>query len=210
MGKNLPIFGLQQATPSPSPNISSSTDTPLTRRIVLRPKVGPSGLFVQPDPANGNDVKAQREMVERVNRLNFTSHFHYEDLESRQSASPTYDPNGNYNCGACNKQDGKNACLIIPISVDLKAGSCEHWEIRCASDRELDMSMMGVTAEDAMYGVAKNGEGFGCKRCPFASPAYEPDSVGRTLYCGKGDFRVPPNACCALNGAELVSDPNSK
>ncbi len=177
-----------------------------TVRIVLRPIVGPSGLFVEPPITNGNDSKAQREMVERINRLNFVAHFHYEDLWAHIAPSSTYDPKGNYNCGACNKQDGASKCLLIPVTIDLKAGSCAHWEILCASDREIDVSMMGVTAEDAAYGVAKNGIGFGCHRCPFASHAKEPDSLGRSLYCGKGDFRVPPNACCGLNGAEIIAD----
>jgi len=175
-------------------------------RIVLRPPVGSDGLFTEPPIAQGNKAQAQREMVERINRLNFVSHFHYEDPWARIAPSSTYDTKGNYNCGACNKLDGADKCLLIPITVDPIAGSCEHWEIHCASDRETDISMMGVTAEDAMYGIAQNGKGFGCHRCPYSSPAGAPDSVGRDLYCGKGDFRVPRNACCGLNGAPLVSE----
>src|ERR1041385_3497091 len=178
----------------------------MTERIVYRPKISNNGLFTQPLPAQGNDAKAKREMEEGLNRLNFEAHFHYEDPFPPRARAESYDEKGNYNCGRCNKQDGKSNCLIIPILVDLKAGSCKHWEIKCASDREMDVSQIGHTAEQAVYGVATNGKGFGCHRCPFAEMAKEPDSVGRDLYCGKGDFRVPWNACCELNGAKLVSE----
>ena len=178
----------------------------MTERIVYRPKIQSNGLFTQPAPAQGNDLKAKREMEERLNRLNFVAHFHYEDPFTPRVGAVTFDEKGNYNCGRCNKQDGKSNCLIIPILVDIKAGSCKHWEIKCASDREMDVSKIGHTAEQAMYGVAVNGKGFGCHRCPFSEMAKETDSVGRDLYCGKGDFRVPWNACCELNGAKVVSE----
>ncbi len=178
----------------------------ITHRLVLAPRVNPRGLFTEPTVPEENTPLAEREMVERINRINFTAHFHYEDPFSRITPSVTYDESGNYRCGDCNKQNGTNDCLLIPIDVDLQAGSCEHWEAKCASDREIDLSKNGITAEDVGYGVAKNGQGFGCKRCPFASPSHAPDSLGRTLYCGKGDFRVFPNACCALNGAALISE----
>jgi hypothetical protein len=57
---------------------------------------------------------------------------------------------------------------------------------------------------EAGYAIAANGIGFGCYHCPYASAAYVPDSRGRDLYCGKGDFRTFGNACCALNGAEIT------
>ncbi len=191
MAKTIPVTEVKGAT---------------TKRLVIAPKVNSKGLFTEPPCGDDNDSRAEREMVERINRLNFTAHFHYEDPFARVMPTKTFDHSGNYRCGDCNKQDGDDDCLLIPIDVDLQAGSCAHWEIKCASDREIDLSQIGVTAEDVGYGVAKNGEGFGCKRCPYASIAKEIDSVGRTLYCGKGDFRVLPNACCALNGAELESE----
>lgn len=177
-----------------------------TERIVYRPKLGANGLFTEPDPGQTNDAKAQREMQERLNRLNFVQNFHYEDPWTPRIASVSFDEKGDYNCGRCNKLDDGGDCLIIPIEVDTRAGSCKHWEIQCAGDREIDLSGIGHTAEQALYGIAANGQGFGCHRCPFASRAKEPDSVGRVLYCGKGDFRVPWNACCELNGAEEKSD----
>ena len=178
----------------------------MIERIVYRPKLGPNRLFIEPQPGKSNEEKAKREMEERLNRLNFASHFHYEDPWTPRTGPVTFDEKGNYNCGRCNKQDGEDGCLIIPIDVDLKAGSCKHWEIRCAGDREIDVSRIGHTAEEAVYGVAANGKGFGCHRCPFSSKAHETDSVGRDLYCGKGEFRVPWNACCELNGAKVIAE----
>lgn len=177
----------------------------MTERIVYRPKLA-NGLFVEPQLGSTNEAKAKREMEERLNRMNFAAHSHYEDPWTPRAGAVTFDEKGNYNCGRCNKQDGKDDCLIIPIDVDLKAGSCKHWEIKCAGDREMDVSGIGHTAEQAMYGVAVNGKGFGCHRCPFSSRAHQLDSVGRDLYCGKGDFRVPWNACCELNGAKVVTE----
>ena len=174
-----------------------------TVRLVVRPQMG-NGLFVQPKPAGDNTGRAKREMEERLNRLNFAAHFHYEDPWTPRIAAVTFDHQGDYNCGRCNKLDSKSHCLIVPIRVDAKAGSCKHWEIRCAGDREIDVSHIGHTPQQAMYGTAQNGRGFGCHRCPFAGRAHEADSVGRDLYCGKGDFRVPWNACCELNGAPTV------
>jgi hypothetical protein len=178
----------------------------VTERIVYRPQIGPDKLFTEPKPAPDNAGKAKREMEERLNRMNFAAHFHYEDPFTPRAYAVTFDEKGNYNCGRCNKQDGASACLIIPIQIDKKAGSCKHWEIQCASDREMDVSKIGHTAEAAVYGVAANGKGFGCHRCPFSSKAHEDDSVGRDLYCGKGDFRVCWNACCELNGAKVISE----
>ncbi len=66
------------------------------------------------------------------------------------------------------------------------------------------MVLNEIPPDVGSYGEALNGKGFGCHRCPFSSKAIAPDSAGRTLYCGKGDFRVYPNACCAINGAPVV------
>ncbi len=164
-------------------------------RSIATPARGKDGLFVQPH-ATGS----QREIVERHNRERFAGHFKYGDPEINPS---TYDERGDYNCGRCNQADGVK-CLLVKIArIDRDAGSCGDWEILCAGDPE--MRLQEKSPEVAAYGVALNGKGFGCHRCPYASPAYEPDSRGRELYCGKGDFRVFGTACCALNGAPVVS-----
>ena len=114
----------------------------------------------------------------------------------------TFDEQGDYNCGRCNQANGYKCLLVDITEIDREAGSCGDWEILCAGDPEMKLNEKSVDA--AGYGIAANGKGFGCHRCPFASRAFSPDSRGRDLYCGKGDFRVFFNACCVLNGAPLA------
>ena len=178
-------------------------DAKTPRRKVITPARDDDGLIIQP-----KDVGPDREVIEHQNRMNFAEHFHYADPWTGNTR--TYDPTGNYRCGDCNKramkQDGAGLddddCLLVPIDIDLKCGSCEHWENTCAGDREINLQGI-ISAREADYGEAKNGQGFGCFRCPFSEKAAAPDSRGRTLYCRKGDFRVLRTACCALNGAAL-------
>jgi len=166
-------------------------------RKILSPKKANEELFAQP-----KDNSPERETTENHNRQRFASHFNYADPYCGNPK--TYDHQGNYNCGRCN-QAVDNKCLLLKIAkIDRKAGSCEDWEVIDAGDTE--MTLYSKHPEVASYGVAKNGKGFGCHRCPYASKAYSPDSLGRTLYCGKGDFRVFPNACCSSNGAILVNE----
>jgi|SRR5579859_4231 len=174
-------------------------------RIIIDPPVGKNGLFVQPTKTG-----PERELVEGHNRLRFAYKFDLADPWTGNAR--TYDPLGRYNCGRCNQAYG-NKCLEVsadedsttPLTIDREAGSCGDWENLCAGDPEYKLTAVAATyPESVAYGVAKNGVGFGCMRCPFASAAYEPDSQGRDLYCGKGDFRTTGATCCRLNGAELV------
>ena len=167
--------------------------SPPVREILSPPRKGE--LFVQP-----KDVSAAREVVENHNRMRFASHFKFADQYTGNTR--TYDEDGRYNCGRCNQVDGTKCLLVDIASVNLKAGSCGDWENQCAGDPEMVLHEKSV--ESAGYGVAANGIGFGCMRCPYASAAFEPDSRGRDLYCGKGDFRTYGTACCALNGAPEV------
>jgi hypothetical protein len=170
-------------------NIIKRSITKITRK--------PDGLIQQP-----SDVGPEREVIESHNRERFANHFKYADPYAGNTR--TFDEKGNYNCGACNQAEG-NKCLLVKIpTIDLKAGSCGDWENLCAGDPEMQLNEK--TPEVASYGIAANGVGFGCHRCPYASKAVAPDSRGRTLYCGKGDFRVFPLACCALNGATLKDE----
>jgi hypothetical protein len=164
-------------------------------RSITTPARGTDGLFVQP-----HAVGPKREIVERHNRDRFAGHFKYGDQEVNPN---TFDDRGDYNCGRCNQADGTRCLLVKIAKIDRDAGSCGDWEILCAGDPE--MRLEEKSPDVAVYGVALNGKGFGCHRCPYASAAYEPDSRGRELYCGKGDFRVPGDACCSLNGAPVVS-----
>lgn len=166
-------------------------------REILRPKRGSNGLFIQP-----KDSSAQRELVEMHNRQRFANHFKYADQFCGNTR--TYDPDGRYNCGRCNMADG-TTCLLVKIpKIDKEAGSCGDWEDIAAGDPEMELREKSI--DSAGYGVAANGKGFGCHRCPFASAAFQPDSQGRDLYCGKGDMRVFSDACCVLNGAPLKGD----
>ncbi len=169
---------------------------PPARKILEIPR-DKEGLFIQP-----KEVGPDRELIENHNRLNFANNFSFADPWTGNTR--TYDEEGRYNCERCNKADGDD-CLLIAIEIDGEAGSCRHWENLCAGDPELRMS--GVeSAEMASYGVAKNGVGFGCKRCPYQEKAHTPDSRGRDRYCRKGDFRTLENACCQLNGAAVVAE----
>jgi len=162
-------------------------------RKIINPKKDEDGLFVQPK----EDGKA-REAEEEHNRERFAHHFNYADPYSGNVK--TFDSKGDYNCGRCNQAQNGACLLIAKLKVDHDAGSCGDWEGLDPNDSEMNLGWK--TAETAGYGVAVNGKGFGCFRCPFASKAFNSDSKGRDLYCKKGDFRVFGNACCVLNGAE--------
>ena len=171
-----------------------NSETKIDRKIIT-PKRGSDGLFIQPKKA-GPD----RETIEQHNRDRFASHFKYADPFT--GLTRTYDDKGDYNCGRCN-QYYEDKCLLVTVKkIDEVAGSCGDWENLCAGDSEMPLGLK--SPEIAGYAIARNGKGFGCHRCPFASKAYHPDSRGRDLYCGKGDFRAFSNACCNLNGAEEV------
>ncbi len=193
--------------PPKAPKVDKTKVEPkseVTERIIERPKRGPDGLFEQPQPEKGNEKRARREMQERLNRMMAAEVFNYADELTGNTATFDKDKK-NYACGDCNKEYGKGNCTLIKIIVDEKAGSCRAWERKRACDPELDIaaSPHAATAESMAYGVAKNGEGFGCHRCPFAEKAFEADSIGRSLYCKQFDARIQPAACCALNGAEV-------
>lgn len=164
-------------------------------RIIKTPPRGKDGLFIQP-----KEVGPQRERDEQHNRDRFASHFHYADPFTGNTR--TMDPDGNYRCGECNQANGSKCLLVTVEKLDLRAGSCDHWEDKCAGDAEMQLGL--IKPDKAGYAIAANGEGFGCHRCPFASKAYQKDSQGRSLYCGKGDMRVFVDACCGLNGAKEV------
>lgn len=168
---------------------------PLKRDLTKPPK-GPDGLFVEID-----DNTPDREVTEQHNRDRFAGHFKFADPFTGNTR--TYDEVGDYNCGRCNQAEG-TGCLLVNVKINRRAGSCGDWENLCAGDPEMKGLPHKKTAETSGYGVAKNGVGFGCHRCPFAVRAHRPDSRGRPLYCRLGDFRTFGTACCVLNGAPVV------
>ncbi len=169
------------------------SDNSAVRKILAPAKSG-DGLFKQP-----YDNPPERETIEQHNRDRFANHFHYADLYTGNTR--TYDDKGNYNCGRCNMADGDKCLLVKLPKIDREAGSCGDWENTCAGDSEIKLEYKNK--ENSGYGVAENGRGFGCHRCPYGSKAFEPDSRGRDMYCGKGDMRVFALACCVLNGAAV-------
>jgi len=171
------------------------------RRKVTTPERLPSGLCKQPV-----DVSPDREKYENHQRLRAANELDYAD---RYTGNPrTVDDDGDYVCGECNKREGSKCLQVVrsdgktAITIDTKAGSCRYWENECAGDPEAWCLYSSIDL--AAYGIAANGVGWGCARCPFSSPAVQDDSVGRSLYCGKIDARVFPTACCAINGAKIV------
>jgi hypothetical protein len=185
--------------------------TPIPVRKVIEPPLGKDGLFIQP-----SKFGPERELVEAHNRTRFANKFNLADPWTGNTR--TYDPLGRYNCGRCNEADD-NVCVEVSesedsdqaISIDREAGSCKDWEDLCAGDPEVRLTRSRCTNKTLVgYAVSAvtnpNGKGFGCWICPFASEAYEADSKGRDLYCGKGDFRTMGTVCCQLNGAPVVSE----
>src|SRR5882724_2987002 len=170
-------------------------------RLILRPSMK-DGNFVQP-----TKVGPERELIEQHNRDRFAAHFKFTDPYT--GLTRTYDEQGRYNCGRCNQADDQE-CLLVnengdpidPLEISREAGSCGDWENLCAGDPE--MPLYQKSADVAVYGVAKDGIGFGCHKCGYASAAFEPDSRGRELYCGRGDFRTFGTACCAQNNAPTI------
>ena len=140
------------------PNETTATRD-LVREIVDPPR-GQDGLIVQPV-----DVGPKREQIEFKWRMAFVNHFKYAD--DVQGDHRTFDPQGNYNCGRCNMADGIK-CLLLKIpKIDRPAGSCGDWEDMCAGDAE--QVLHAKSPDAASYGIAANGKGFGCHRCPYAS-----------------------------------------
>ena len=153
-------------------------------------------MFVEPDK-----LTPQIQMMLDHNRDRFAKHFNYAD-EYGAGDPNSYDKRGDYNCGRCNQAHNGDCLLIKKNKLDLKAGSCRQWESVRSGDPEMMLQREGTTA--AAYGVAKNGKGFGCHRCPYSREAKNTDDKGREYWCGEGGFHQTPTACCELNGAETV------
>lgn len=163
-------------------------------RPIVKLERGRDGLFIEPE-------KPDWVMIAH-NQQRATNHFNYAD--EFIGDGNTFDDMGDYNCGRCNQADG-NKCLLVDISkIDRTAGSCEDWESIRAGDPEMVLNRKDPDV--ANYGVAANGIGFGCHRCPYMKHAAHTDSQGRNHWCGELGFYVQPTGCCTQNGAALVGD----
>lgn len=155
------------------------------------------GLFIQPDA-----LTAKLALQIEHNRDRMAKKWEYADEFTGDTK--TYDPTGNYKCGTCNQAQGSICEFVKPSRINRQAGSCGKYEIICAGDPELRANRMPKSV--ANYGVAANGEGFGCKRCPFAKPTKWADSRNRPFWCGLGASTVMRNSCCTLNGAPTIDE----
>jgi len=173
---------------------------PIVRVVETWPRL-PNGMVPQ---QSGDDADLRRKEIHRREAL--ASEQNYADETA--GVAKTYDPEGRYNCGRCNKAyEGK--CLVVvqsdgktPIRVDLEAGSCRLWERICAGDPEAWRSYVSIAG--AGYAVAANGVGWSCGRCWKGSKADQPDDMDRGLFCGIGNCRVDGRGCCNANGLEAV------
>jgi len=139
------------------------------------------------------------EVLESHLRDTFVNMFQYAD--PWQGNPRTYDPEGNYLCGECNKYL-PNACTAVAGDISSNRGSCRHWEDLDKGDSEL-LFADKISKAFAAYGET-TANGFGCHRCEYGTKALAVDSHGRSLFCGQGAFRVWPTACCALNDSDKV------
>jgi hypothetical protein len=161
------------------------------RPIVKFPR-GKDGLFIEPEKPDWVMMAHNQERAAK--------HFNYADTFAGDAN--TYDEMGDYNCGRCN-QFNDGSCLLVDIKrVNPTAGSCEDWESIRAGDPE--MLLTRKDKDVANYGVAKNGKGFGCARCPYSKHAKNTDSQDRDHWCGELAFYIMPTGCCTNNGAPLV------
>jgi hypothetical protein len=182
--------------------LSEEAQEPEHAQDAMRPVVNlPSdadGMFVEPE-----ELTPDVEMSLAHNRERFANHFNYADNLGAGNQN-SYDERGDYNCGRCNQAQG-DKCLLLDIRrIDRTAGSCEDWEKMRLGDPEMRLDRK--SPDVANYGVAENGIGFGCARCPYSRQAKNTDSEGRSHWCGEGGFHIIPTACCTANGAPTVED----
>jgi hypothetical protein len=177
---------------------NKSDESIVPQRPVIEMERDDNGLFIEPEDSNPETlIQENHNRLRAANKANYADEF--------VGNAMTFDPAGRYNCSRCNQyQDPGNKCLWIDIKkVDGEAGSCRNWENICAGDPEMPLNRQ--TPEQNSFGVAENGVGFGCHRCPFQSASKRgPDSLGRPLWCGIWACRVTPRACCEDNGAKTL------
>ena len=172
----------------------------MEREIVNWPR-DEDDAYIQPEKNS-----PQLEVTMNHNRMRYANQFNFADLWGFGSPH-NYDHDGNYVCGTCNQLQ-KGDCLLIEDvdadDIDPKASSCRHYELQCAGDPETRLKR--TTKAAALFGTAKNGEGFGCERCGWYREGKWKDSLGREGWCGNGYFTTDEKACCALNSAETIEE----
>lgn len=174
----------------------------MIEREVTEPKRDKYGDYIQPEKNS-----PELEVLMNHNRMRFANQFDLADTHGFGN-SHTFDPKGNYECFDCNQYvKESNDCLVIGDldKDDIQNGSsCRHFEMKCAGDPE--MWLQRTTKAAALFGTAKNGNGFGCKRCPFGKKGKWLDSLGRDTWCSAGYFTTEKPVCCAVNSAPTIED----
>ena len=172
------------------------------RKLIVR-KRGADGLIPEPDaPITAEDEKMYGHV-----RMAAANEANYADQKMEGGRIRTWDPEGNYPCGRCNKaivvEGQKPRCAKVnvfpkyPNGINLETGSCRFWENVDAGDPECDNDI--YTVDDAGYAENPSGKGWGCLRCWARKNAVHPDSQNRADWCGEHGMPVMWNACCNKN-----------
>lgn len=172
------------------------------QRLVQEWPRNSQGLYIQPSIETLNDPKFQT--LEQHNRDRAAAKA---DFADQVTGNPhTIDPKGTYLCVDCNQACGF-ACLLMKMNllpggkIDLKAGSCGKWEIKCAGDAEVRLHRYSPIRLG--YAVAV-GKRFGCEVCPLKEKARAKDSLGREYWCGQHYMRVFGGSCCNDNDVKTI------
>ena len=120
-------------------------------------------------------------------------------------SGPTFDPKGEYLCGACSLREGTNQCWRVIGPISFTAGSCSLWTTETKPSRRVPKISQG----EARYAERPKAKGFGCfPRCEYGSRAKEADSEGRKIWCGFWGLHVMAAACCSEeDGDDLTLAP---
>lgn len=153
-------------------------------------------VFDQMMAAAGNQDTADpgpdgydREREELVRKF-MTATAHYAE------DGPTYDPEGEYLCGACLVREKTDSCATVSGKISMTDGSCADWYKGDPAEPLVTIATK-YTQREAGYGERPDEKGFGCwPRCGHAKEAKAPDADGRPTWCGLWAVHVQEKACC--------------
>ncbi len=167
------------------------------------------GRYIQPDQNS-----PELETIMDKNRQHAAEKSQYANSKGCGNGK-TYDPTGRTICGHCNMYLAEtNDCTelvdIVPGKdgdINPNASSCRYFERKRAGDWEVRFKRH--TKEDAEFGTAANGEGFGCgspekKRCGWRENGKWVDSEGLGEWCSAYFFTTEPTACCDINSTPTI------
>jgi hypothetical protein len=167
-------------------------------RPVLKDPLDDDGHFALP-----KEFTAADEVRWAKRRQDSIRVAHYAD--SKCGLPSTFDPDGGYLCGTCNKYiDETKECLIRRKLIDDPAKqSCGLWEAKNAGNPEGQYCPKNKKKMDdgrIGFGETKNKLGFSCERCEYGQQKMvAADSQGRTNWCNLKGHPVELKACCGDN-----------